>query len=90
MSRADSLLEGVLAVASGLELQEVLRRIVEVARTLVDAEYGALGTIGPDGKLSDFIHVGMDAETIKRIGALPKGKGLVGLLDRRAEAPSAR
>lgn len=80
MSRADSLLEGVLAVASGLELQEVLRRIVEVARTLVDAEYGALGTIGPDGKLSDFIHVGMDAETIKRIGALPKGKGLVGLL----------
>ncbi len=80
MSRADSLMEGVLAVASGLELQVVLRRIVEAARTLVDAEYGALGIIGADGKLSDFIHVGMDADTIKRIGALPKGKGLVGLL----------
>ncbi len=41
--RERSLLEAVLAVASDLDLQAVLRRITEVAATLVDAEYGALG-----------------------------------------------
>ncbi|SCK34773.1 hypothetical protein YWIDRAFT_06291 [Streptomyces sp. SceaMP-e96] len=40
------LLEAVMSVGRGLELPHVLRRIVEAAVVLVDAEYGALGVIG--------------------------------------------
>jgi hypothetical protein len=39
----DRLLQAVLAVASDLEREQVLRRIVDAAMTLVDAQYGALG-----------------------------------------------
>jgi two-component system, NarL family, sensor histidine kinase DevS len=40
---------------------------VEAAVTLVDARYGALGVIGEDGRLADFIPVGMDEGTIAGI-----------------------
>ena len=46
---------------------------------LVDARYGALGVIAPDGGgLERFIHVGVDEVTAERIGHLPTGKGLLG------------
>ena len=56
--RVHGLLEAVLAVGSNLELEAVLRRIVEAAVTLVDARYGALGVVGEDGRLAEFIPVG--------------------------------
>src|ERR1700750_43581 len=46
--RMRSLLEAVVAVGSGLDLESTLRRIVEAAVDLVDATYGALGVIGDD------------------------------------------
>ncbi|MGF6940677.1 hypothetical protein BKA18_000469 [Streptomyces auratus] len=46
------LLEAVLSVGRGLELPQVLRRIVEAAVVLVDAEYGALGVLGDDSRIS--------------------------------------
>jgi two-component system, NarL family, sensor histidine kinase DevS len=58
----------------------VLRRIVESACTLVDARYGALGVIGEDRRLSEFITVGVDDETHAAIGHLPEGLGILGLL----------
>ena len=58
----------------------VLRNIVEAACELAGARYGALGVIGHDGGLEQFIHVGIDAETAARIGHLPEGKGLLGAL----------
>ncbi len=74
------LLDAMLAVASDLSLSVVLRRIVESATVLVDAQYGALGVLGPDGGLSEFIHAGFDDATVESIGALPQGKGLLGRL----------
>src|SRR5581483_4753274 len=56
-----------------LELETVLRRIVESAVTLVDARYGALGVVGEEGTIRQFITVGMDEETIARIGHYPTG-----------------
>ena len=53
----------------------VLERIVEVARDLLGARYAAIGVIGPDGLLEQFIHLGMDAETVAAIGDPPKGRG---------------
>lgn len=76
----DQLLDAVLGVASDLSLPVVLRRIVESACTLLDARYGALGVLGDDRRLADFVAVGIDEEEVHAIGALPQGKGILGLL----------
>jgi signal transduction histidine kinase len=77
------LLETVLTVGAGLELPAVLRAIVEGACRLVDAQYGALGVIGPDGDhLIEFVTVGVDDDARSRIGHEPEGHGILGLLIR--------
>src|SRR6516165_10057001 len=78
--RMRGLLEAVVAIGSGLELEAMLRRIVEAAVDLVDARYGALGVIGEDKRLTDFIPVGLDADEISKIHHWPEGRGLLGLL----------
>ncbi|MFE3633580.1 GAF domain-containing protein [Streptomyces sp. NPDC059168] len=84
--RVHSLLEAVLSVGRELDLEQALRSIVEAAAALVDAEYAALGVIGPDGKrLSAFHSVGVDAEQIARIGPYPEGHGILGELIRHPE-----
>ncbi|MDQ0779923.1 signal transduction histidine kinase [Streptomyces aurantiacus] len=76
-----SLLEAVLSVGRELELKQALYSIVEAAAVLVDAEYAALGVIGPDGKhLSAFHTVGVSADQIARIGPYPEGHGILGEL----------
>lgn len=74
------LFSAVVAVAAGLELTSTLRRIVQAAVDLSDARYGALGVIGPRGGVVDFIHVGMDDQTVASIGDPPSGRGVLGLL----------
>ncbi|MER6562259.1 GAF domain-containing sensor histidine kinase [Streptomyces sp. NPDC001027] len=84
--RVHSLLEAVLAVGRELDLEQALRSIVEAAAVLVDAEYAALGVIGPDGKrLSAFHTVGVSVEQIAEIGPYPQGHGILGELIRRPE-----
>lgn len=80
-SRIGHLLEAVLAVGSDLDLQHVLRRIVEAATRLVDAQYGALGVLSVDGRgLSQFLTVGISDEDAARIGSYPRGHGVLGQL----------
>jgi signal transduction histidine kinase len=74
------LLDAVVAVGSGLELPATLRRIVQAAVELVDAQYGALGVIGADRMLTEFVYTGIDEQTRQRIGHLPEGRGILGLL----------
>ncbi|MGN6031959.1 MAG: GAF domain-containing protein, partial [Thermomicrobiales bacterium] len=69
-----------LAVADETDLETVLLRLVDLARGVVSARYGALGVAGPDGRLLRFIHSGIDPETAARIGPLPEGHGLLGVL----------
>ncbi|MFJ3824347.1 GAF domain-containing sensor histidine kinase [Streptomyces nodosus] len=83
--RVHSLLEAVLSVGRELDLPQVLRSIVEAAVVLVDAEYGALGVIGDDRMLAQFLTVGIDDEERGRIGALPSGHGILGELIRHPE-----
>lgn len=78
--KMDGLLDAVLAVGSGLELDATLRRIVQAAMDLGDARYGALGVLAEDGSLSEFISIGIDSDTRQRIGNLPSGRGLLGLV----------
>src|SRR5262249_31804069 len=78
--RMEGLLDAVLAVGSGLELEGTLRRIIETAVVLVDARYGALGVLGEEHGLRQFVYIGIDPETRAKMGHLPEGKGLLGEL----------
>lgn len=75
------LLDAVVGVGLGLDLQSILRRVIEAAVDLAGATYGALGVLDATGtKLDDFITVGIDGHLRKLIGDLPTGKGVLGLL----------
>ncbi|WP_326639854.1 GAF domain-containing protein [Streptosporangium sp. NBC_01755] len=78
--RVHALLEAVVAVGSDLDLETVLRRIVETATRLVDAGFGAMGVVGQENTLVQFIPVGLSEEEIARIEHWPHGLGLLGLL----------
>jgi two-component system, NarL family, sensor histidine kinase DevS len=78
--RKDALLEAGLTLASELSLPIVLQRIVDLAVQVTDARYGALGVIGGDGNLVEFVTTGISARQRREIGALPQGKGLLGYL----------
>lgn len=80
-NRMRGLLKANQSIISNLALEVVLRRIVEAACELLDARYGALGVLSPDGHgLEQFIHVGIDQHTVDTIGDLPQGKGVLGAL----------
>lgn len=83
--RLQSLLAANRAIVSELSLPAVLRQIVETARTVAGARYAALGVIGLDGGLEQFLHSGLDAETAAAIGHLPTGHGMLGALIARPE-----
>ncbi len=78
----DGLIDAMLAVSSGLELEEKLHTIVHTAMGLVDARYGAVGVIAsePQPVLERFVFEGIDADTAEQIGPLPTGHGMLGLL----------
>src|SRR5271165_7321511 len=78
--RLRGLLRANALVAGELSLPVVLRQIVGAARDLLGARYAALGVLGPDAGLEQFVHAGMDGELVTRIGDLPKGRGILGLL----------
>ena len=77
---AKALLDAVMAISSDLDLRNVLTRIVEAATRLTDAHYGALGVVGPDSYLTEFLTTGVSDEVRARIGDLPHGRGILGLL----------
>src|SRR5271167_1339231 len=81
--RLRGLLRANALVSEELSLPLVLRQIVAAARDLVGARYAALGVLGRDGELEQFVHAGMDEELAARIGELPRGRGILGLLIRQ-------
>lgn len=78
--RLDGLVEAMLAVTSGLELDVTLSTIVHTAIQLVDARYGALGVRGEGHELTQFVNEGIDDATRESIGHLPEGRGVLGVL----------
>jgi signal transduction histidine kinase len=83
--RLRALLRANAVVGSELNLSAVLRHIVKAARDLVGARYAALGVVGVDGTLEQFVHIGMAPATVARIGHLPRGHGILGYLIRHPE-----
>jgi signal transduction histidine kinase len=78
--RVHALLEAVVAIGGNLDLETVLHKIVEAATSLVRARYGALGVIGAERELTEFIPVGLDEAQIGHIHHWPEGKGILGRL----------
>jgi two-component system sensor histidine kinase DevS len=78
--RLDGLVEAMLVVTSDLDLDTTLRTIVHTAIELVDARYGALGVRGSGHDLLAFIYEGIDENERERIGHLPEGRGVLGVL----------
>lgn len=76
--RIRELLRATRIVVEQIELDRVLRTVVEAAVSLSGSRYGALGVIAPTGGLEQFIHVGMPQELAGRIGHLPEGRGILG------------
>jgi signal transduction histidine kinase len=75
------LLDAVVDVGAGLDLPAILRQVVEAGTDLVGAKYGALGVLDPTGtSLEDFITVGVPEAQRERIGELPHGHGILGLI----------
>lgn len=80
-TRLAALLDAVVAMSSELDLSVVLTQVIESACTLLEARYGAIGVIDPaGGQLIEFVHHGLEPGEAERIGTLPHGEGLLGLL----------
>jgi signal transduction histidine kinase len=85
-ARLRRLVEAGIALTSELSLDALLQRLVEIAAELTHARYAALGVLDPSGtRLERFVTTGVDDETRARIGELPAGRGILGVLIRDAE-----
>jgi len=81
----ESLLRVIVGIGADLDLQTTLHRIIDAAIELTGSRYGALGVRAPDGTLDAFLFDGIDADLQARIGHLPVGKGVLGVLLDRTE-----
>jgi signal transduction histidine kinase len=82
MDRSERLIRSGLILASELGLEAVLQRIVDEAVDLTGATYGALGVLGVDGRIAEFVTTGITPEQRAAIGDPPTGHGILGLLIR--------
>lgn len=72
-----------LELVKDVSLETLLERIAATACEQAEARYAALGVLDDEGKLKQFITVGMTDKEIKRIAHPPVGRGLIGeLMDR--------
>lgn len=84
--RLQALLEASRALTTETSLEGVLQRVIETARDLIGAGYGAIGVLGPDGRsITTFATSGVTAAERAAIGSPPAGHGILGLVIREAK-----
>jgi signal transduction histidine kinase len=86
VDRLEALDAATRAIAGVLSLERVLQLICDRVRELVGAEYAALGMADSDGMLESFVTSGMGRSERERIGSLPEGHGLLGVIIREGES----
>jgi signal transduction histidine kinase len=74
------LYEAVWTLTSELSLDVVLQKVADLSRELVGASYSALGVVGEDGKLVRFVTSGISQRGRERIGRIPEGHGVLGVV----------
>src|SRR5437899_2167018 len=74
------LVDAGIALTSELSLDGILLKLVDVARTQAGARYAAISVLGDNGEISQFVTSGISDEERAKIGHIPYGKGLLGVL----------
>ena len=74
-----------LDIAGELDRETILQKVVDSARQLLAARFGALAVYAVNGRIESFLTSGLDAESIQRIGSPPEGRGLLGVVLRKGE-----
>jgi len=69
-----------LELVKEVSSERLLEKIAAAACEQAGARYAALGVLDADGRLRQFITVGMSPDEIKRIAHPPLGMGLIGAL----------
>lgn len=83
----EALREAGLALTNELDMSNVLQRVVDLSRTLVQARYGALAVLDSEGKqIAQFFTSGMTPEQRAAMGAPPAGHGLLGVMTKAGQA----
>jgi len=79
--RLRRLIDAGRGLIAELDVEAVLRQLLDVARELTGARYAAVGVLDDRREeLERFITAGIDPETHRAIGDLPRGRGILGLL----------
>ena len=86
LAALDAFFEATRAIASVLSIDRVLQLIVDRVRELVGARYAALGIVDAEGQIEQFVTSGMSRAERARIGAPPRGLGILGLIVREGRA----
>jgi signal transduction histidine kinase len=79
-SQMVKLLESGVLLRFDRTLDETLQHIVDAARVVIGAKYAALAVLDEDGQFSRFFHSGLSEEDARKIGEIPKGRGVLGLI----------
>ena len=78
--------KAALTLTKEIDLATVLQSVVDEARTLVEAQYGALGVLEEEGNYIDqFIVSGITPQQRALLGPPPRGHGLLGALIKAGE-----
>lgn len=83
ISRLERLVAGGNALMGEPHLAAVLQRIADLARSVIETRYAAVGLLAPDRRsLEVFVTSGLTPEEVERIGPPPRGLGLLGTIIR--------
>jgi signal transduction histidine kinase len=74
------LVDAGIALTSELSLDGILQKLVDVARVQIGARYAAISVLGDRGEINEFVTSGVTDEERTKIGHIPHGKGLLGVL----------
>jgi GAF domain-containing protein len=81
LQRMQALIRAGMALNSRLSLDDVLQTLVDSAREVINARYAALGVLDSSGmSLQRFLHSGIDAQTVSKIGRWPTGGGTLAIM----------
>ena len=79
-NRLSRLSEASLRITESLDLDTILQEVIDGARSLTGARYGALLILDDAGGLQDLVISGMTPAERRKLGPLPRGLGLLGYL----------
>ena len=85
--RGSRMVEACLRISRSFDHKDILQEVIDSARSLTGARYGALVAFDQHGGIEDFFTSGMTEDERRRLRDLPEGRGLLGYLN---EVPEPR